>query len=268
MKTRRFLVAVTLIALILSATACEVTPAMRRSAEQAIRTLIRDMPLTASDLAGAMALEYSPIPFVRLKLDITPRSLTKEALSIDFARFPRVRALARFEFIGDYRLTANGRAIIDSAPLDLVGEGSIEMGFDKGRFFIDDIPAVVLKLAGRPMECPDVDAIRRDMKIVQAGQAYTVSTGVHSNAPGHLAFLVFSNNRAVDADKTVLRTSIGGGRDFNYSAVMRTRPGTAPDTYYGNIMVVELASRNPGNPLDLESYQALFSTGITLIKIR
>lgn len=267
MKTRRFLVAITLIAVILSATACEVSPAMRRSAEQAIRSLIRDMPLTASDLAGAMALEYNPIPFVRLKLDITPRSLTKEALSIDFDRFPRVRALARFEFIGDYRLTANGKTIIDNAPLDLVGEGSIEMGFDKGRFFIDDIPAVVLKLAGRPMECPDVDAIRRDTKFVQAGQAYTVSTGIHSNAPGHLAFLVFSNNRAVEADKTVLRTSIGG-RDFNYSAVMRTRPGLAPDTYYGNVMVVELASRNPGNLFDLESYQALFSTGITLIKIQ
>lgn len=246
--------------------ACEVTPIMRNAADQSIRSLIENIPLTARDLAGALALEYSPIPLVRFRLEVTPQSLAKRTVSVDLSGFPKVRGVARFEFSGDYRLLANNR-VVAAGPLSLIGEGSIYFGFDKGRFFIDDIPSIVLKLADRPGECPDIEAVRPQPRRVAAGGEYTVSTAVHSRAPGHIAFLVFSNNTAVLPDQTVLKTS-AGQRDYDYIAAMRTKPDVPPDTYFGNVMVVEFATHNPGNLLDFDSYTILFSTGITLIKVQ
>lgn len=266
MRARRFIAVAVLCILAGTITACDVTPAMRNMADRSIRSLIENIPLTAQDVAGALALEYSPIPFTRIRLEVTPQSLAKRALSVDFSRFPKARGVAQFEFIGDYRLLANSRTIA-SGPLDLIGEGSIYFGFENGRFFIDDIPSIVLKLANRPGDCPDIDAIRPSPKQVTVGDAYTVTTTVRSKSPGHLAFLVFSNNKAVTPDQTVLKTKIGSS-SFDYAATMRTRPGIAPDTYFGNVMAVEFATHNPGNLLDFDSYETLISTGITLIKLK
>lgn len=266
MPIKRILLAALTLIVVLSATACDISPAMQRTAERAVGELIANMPLNAEDIAGALALDYSPIPFVKLKVDVRPISLTKQAVSISLSRFPEIKAMARFEFTGEFSLYANERAIIANRPIDLVGEGAIKVLFRDNRVYIDDIPSIVLKLADRPMECPDIDFIRREPRQVAAGQPYSVSTGVISRSPGHVAFLTFSSNRAVMPDRSALRVS--ASRQYTYSTTMVTKPATAPDTYYGSITAVEVASRNPGNPLDLNAYDILFSSGLTMIKVQ
>lgn len=267
MRLRRSLLVLTLICLALSMSACELTPALRRTAERSINSLISGIPLSAEDLAGSMALDYSPIPFVRLRLEITPQSLTKEAVDIDFAQFPKLRVSTKFHFTGLYRLYANDRQIISDKRIDLIGEGWINLGFEDNHFFIDDFPSIALKLANQAAECPDIDTILREPKSVSPGETYRVSTTISSNVPGHLAYLVFSNNKAVTPDRTVLKTSIGKAQ-YHYEANMLTNTGIAADNYYGNIMAVQFITGNPKNLLDLSAYDALFTTAITLIKVK
>lgn len=266
MPIRRILLAVLTLYVAFSATACEISPAMQRTAERAVGDLIADMPLNAEDIAGALALDYSPIPFVKLRVDVRPVSLKKQAVSISMSRFPEIKAMARFEFTGEFSLYANDRAIIANRPIDLVGEGAIKVLFRANRVYIDDIPSIVLKLADRPLECPDIDSIRREPRQVAPGQPYRVSTNLVSRSPGHVAFLAFSSNRAVMPDRGALKVTTS--RQYAYSTVMVTKPATAPDTYYGSVTVAEVASRNPGNPLDLNAYDILFSSGLTLIKVQ
>lgn len=267
MRLKKFLLALTLICLALSMSACELTPALRRTAERSINSLITGIPLSAEDLAGSMALDYSPIPFVRLRLEITPQSLTKEAVDIDFNEFPKLRVSTKFHFSGLYRLYANDRQIISDKKIDLIGEGWINLGFEDNHFFIDDFPSIALKLADHAAECPDIDTIVREPKSVLPGETYKVSTTVSSNVPGHLAYLVFSNNKAVTPDRSVLKTSISKSQ-YRYEANMLTNTGISADNYYGNIMAVEFITANPKNLLDLGAYDVLFTTAITLIKVR
>ncbi|HAH95600.1 MAG TPA: hypothetical protein DHD79_06000 [Firmicutes bacterium] len=263
----KILIVLTLTCLVLGMTACELTPALRRTAERSINSLIAGIPLSAEDLAGSMELDYSPIPFVRLRLEITPQSLTKEAVDIDFDAFPKIRVSTKFHFSGLYRLYANDRPIISDKKIDLIGEGWINLGFEDTRFFIDDFPSIALKLADHAAECPDIDTIVREPKSVLAGETYRVSTTLNSNVPGHLAYLVFSNNKAVTPDRTVLKTSIGKAQ-YRYEASMLTNTGIAADNYYGNIMAVQFITANPKNLLDLSAYDVLFTTAITLVKVK
>jgi|GEM_PF-2455602 hypothetical protein len=264
---RKTLIVLTLICLALSMSACELTPALRRAAERSINSLISGIPLSAEDLAGSMALDYSPVSFVRLRLEITPQSLTKEAVDIDFDSFPKIRVSTKFHFTGLYRLYANDHQIISDKKIDLIGEGWINLGFENNRFFIDDFPSIALKLADHAEECPNIDTIAREPKAVSPGEAYRVSTTISSNVPGHLAYIVFSNNKAVTPDRTVLKTSIGKPQYF-YEANMLTNKDIAADNYYGNIMAVQFMTANPKNLLDLGAYDVRFTTAITMIKVK
>ena len=230
-----------------------------------VRSAIEGMPLEAGDLVAATRMNYTASGgLVNLDLKLTPIGLKKSVGRIEFTGLSSIRAMASFEFIGQYDLAVCQRQI-GADDITLAGEGAVYISFKGFKIKIDDIPSLVLMLADRAAECPDIGQIRRDPMRAHPGGSYSVATSVQSKHPGHLAYFLFANNRAAQNPERSLRTVLGT-RAVDYETVLGVRTDLPPDNYFGDVMAVEVVSKS-GNPLDFNSYEVLFSAGITMITV-
>lgn len=263
---RRLVLPVTLtIALLLPLTAAVVGAKLDARLNDLVRSAIENINLEAGDLVAATGLRYSPVKnLVRIDLDLTPISLQKRPGRIELVDWTTIRAMAAFEFIGRYDLRINNRSV-KSNEIKLVGEGAVNISFKGLKIKIEDIPSLVLKLADRQGECPDIGQIKRNPRSVPPGGSYQVATNLKSNSPGHVAYFIFANNKAAVSAQPTLQTVLP--KEVDYTASLAVRPDASPDNYFGNVMAVEIVSKSK-NPLDFESYDVLFTTGITMISVK
>lgn len=264
---KRLVLAVILIASVMLPLAGMTAEAgLKEELEKLIRAAIEEIPLEAGDLVAALGLRYSQLNgLVNVELRMKPLSLKKRAAKAEFVNWNTIHATAAFEFLGHYDLLVNQR-LVHASDIKLIGEGAVNVSIKGFKVRIDDIPSLVLKLADRAAECPDIAQINRDPKEVKPGQSYRVSTRIKSNSRGHIAYFAFANNKAAQSADPTLRVVLGT-RELDYAAPIVVRGDTAPDNYFGNVMAVEIVNSS-GNPLDLKAYDALFSTGITMITVR
>ena len=266
MRRRVVLTVFLLLAVVIPMTTASVEAGVREKLSKLASDAIKNLPLDASDLVAALGLRCSPVKgLVNLDLNLTPISLQKLPGKIEFVDWSTIRAMAAFEFLGHYDLLLNERSV-RANDIKLIGEGAINISFKGLKIRIEDIPSLVLKLADRQGECPDIGQIKRNPKSLAAGGTYEVATTVESNSPGHIAYFLFANNKAVQSADPTLRTILGT-KQVNYTTPLVVRGDAAPDNYFGNVMAVEIVSKTR-NPLDFKSYDVLFTTGITMITVK
>lgn len=263
---KRLVVAVILItSIFLPLAAMPAEAGFKEELEKLVRTAIEGIPLEAGDLVAALGLKYSQLNgLINVDLNLKPISLKKRAAKVELVDLTTVRASAAFEFLGHYDLLINQRSV-KANDIKMVGEGAVNVSIKGFKVRIEDIPSLVLKLADRTAECPDVGQIKRDPKEVKPGGTYRVSTQISTNSRGHIAYFAFANNKAAQSADPTLRVVLGS-RELAYETPIVVRGDTAPDNYFGNVMAVEIV--NNGNPLDFKAYDALFSMGITMITVR
>ncbi|MCL6590887.1 MAG: hypothetical protein K6U80_13165 [Firmicutes bacterium] len=231
-----------------------------------IKKGIENLALEAKDMIPDLGLHCSPVKnLIKVTLNITPNSLKKQAASIKLTSFTSAEAMASFELLAHYDLIVNDKSL-RANDIRMIGEGKALISFANFKIKIEDIPSLVLKLANQASQCPDIGKIIRDPVAVSPGAAYQVSTTIKSNNPGHVAYFVFANNKAAQSPDPTLQVKIGTAK-LSYKAPIVTKPDVTPDNYFGNVMAVELISKT-GNPFDFNSYDLLFSTGITMITVK
>lgn len=264
MRQRILLPVLLAMALILPMAAAEAEAGIKDQLQELVKKAIENISLNAEDIVAAAGLKYSPIKgLVDLDLKITPIDLKKRPGKIEFVDLTTIRAIAAFEFLGHYNLLLNEKSIREN-DIKMVGEGAINIKFKGLKIKIDDIPSLVLKLADRENECPNIGQIKRSAKVVPPGGKYTVDTQIQSNSPGHLAYFLFANNKAAVSPQPTLRTVLA--RDPAYSGTLTIRNDVPPDRYFGNVMAVELICKDK-KFFDPKAYDVLFSTGITVIGV-
>jgi hypothetical protein len=227
---------------------------------------IENLALEAEDMVPDLELNCSPVKnLVKVTLIMTPNSLKKKAASIKVTSLSTIEAMASFELLAHYDLLVNDKSV-RANDIRMIGEGKVKISFANFKIKIEDIPSLVLKLADQANQCPDIDKITRDPAAVKQGETYQVATSIKSNEPGHIAYFIFANNKAAQSPDPTLQVKLGSGK-MNYQTPIVTKTDLKPDNYFGNVMAVEIISRTK-NPLDFNSYDVLFSTGITMITVK
>jgi hypothetical protein len=231
-----------------------------------IKKAIENIALEAKDMVPDLGLHCSPVKnLVNVTLNMTPNSLKKKAASIKLTSFTSAEAMASFELLAHYDLLVNDKSL-RANDIRMIGEGKMKISFANFKVKIEDIPSLVLKLANQVGQCPDIDKISRDPMAVSSGGTYQVATSIKSNDPGHIAYFVFANNKVAESADPTLQVKLGSP-SLSYKTPIVIKADTKPDNYFGNVMAVEIVSKTK-NMFDFNSYDVLFSTGITMITVK